>query len=304
MKNGKVYIGQSAYDLHTRAIRHRYASQTGSKLRFHQAIRKHGFEAFKWQVLFEHSDRALVLKKEEAFIIEYQSMKFELGYNSCAGGTGGFVVPEEKYDEWLTKITARSQGKRNARYNGFSDEELLSEAIKVCLKLGYVPPFQVFRDHSDKWPKSLSKFRFGGRGYLWILNELCRLTGLPRQRRKWSEESKRLQSGTITITNGVVTKRIRPDEAIPDGFRRGRAPHKQRLLTGKRCITNGSKNRFIGSDEPIPDGFRIGSFSRANKTVRGRIWINNEAIELYLNKDADIPEGFKAGRISRRKSNA
>lgn len=115
MKNGKVYIGQSAYDLHNRAIRHRYASQTGSKLRFHQAIRKHGFEAFKWQVLFEHSDRALVLKKEEAFIIEYQSMKFELGYNSCAGGTGGFVINNEAIELYLNKDADIPEGFKAGR---------------------------------------------------------------------------------------------------------------------------------------------------------------------------------------------
>jgi len=54
---------------------------------FHRAIRKHGWDNFDWEVLYQSSDGNHTLKVMEAhFISEYDT--FENGYNQTKGGEG------------------------------------------------------------------------------------------------------------------------------------------------------------------------------------------------------------------------
>ena len=97
--NGKIYIGQTQFSLHDRKLRHLYASSKNSQLRFHKAIRKHGALAFDWEVIFETEDKSKLFEKEIELIAEHRSFEYMFGYNACAGGTGGFVVPEHKIEK-------------------------------------------------------------------------------------------------------------------------------------------------------------------------------------------------------------
>lgn len=83
--NGKVYIGFDS-NWPKRRITHKCASKSQNH-KFYYAIRKHGWESFIWEVIYQSQDREHTLSvMEPLFILEYNSMSE--GYNSTAGGEG------------------------------------------------------------------------------------------------------------------------------------------------------------------------------------------------------------------------
>jgi hypothetical protein len=58
--------------------------------------------------------------------------------------------------------------------------------------------------------------------------------------------------GTMWINNGVDQTRIKQENQIPEGWQRGRLPHKGSLSTGGFWITNGKDNIFVPLGDPIP----------------------------------------------------
>lgn len=221
--NGKVYVGQSILDLQTRRRNHLYSARTGSPFRFHAAIRKYGEESFDWAIVFETDDRMLLLAEEERVISELGSMTY--GYNARPGGTGGWIVPPEKFESWRTKVALKSQGSSNGRHNGFSDEELIALSVPHCVAHGRVLSSLMLRKLGVPLPRSFSKNRFSGKP-----GEFSRLlveaTGLPYDPYFRSEEMRKRLSlantGKVWITNGTECVLHDRSEPIPNGFRRGR----------------------------------------------------------------------------------
>ena len=82
--NGKVYIGQST-NLEKRYKEHKYnhlnQNYCNYNSKFYRALRKYGFENFKYDILEECVD---VLEKEVFYIEAYNS--YNNGYNSTKGG--------------------------------------------------------------------------------------------------------------------------------------------------------------------------------------------------------------------------
>lgn len=88
--NGKGYIGITN-DLDRRQIEHyHHAIKNTSNFVFHRAIRKHGFEAFRWEILAESNTRVEAGKLEVSFIEKYGT--FRSGYNSTTGGERAWEV--------------------------------------------------------------------------------------------------------------------------------------------------------------------------------------------------------------------
>ncbi len=174
--NGKVYVGQSILDLQTRRRNHLYSARTGSPFRFHSAIRKYGADVFDWAIVFETDDRTLLLAEEERIISELGTMTY--GYNARPGGTGGWIVPPEKFDEWKAKITAKSHGASNGRYNGTSDDELIALSVPHCIAHGRVLSCANLRKLGVPFPKFLSKNRFSGKKQKEVVRLLSEATGL------------------------------------------------------------------------------------------------------------------------------
>jgi hypothetical protein len=58
---------------------------------FYRAIRKHGIEAFEWEVIYQSTDKIYTLNEMESFFIkEYKSFG-KNGYNMTLGGEGSCV---------------------------------------------------------------------------------------------------------------------------------------------------------------------------------------------------------------------
>lgn len=93
--NGKVYIGKTKSSLRQRSLEHRRSAVKGSRMFFHSAIKKHGFDAFRfeplaWCATDEH------LNFLEKLYISLKNSKVPNGYNLTDGGDGmtpGTVSP-------------------------------------------------------------------------------------------------------------------------------------------------------------------------------------------------------------------
>jgi len=83
----KCYIGKTIKDLEARKYMHRWCSDNGGKSKFYNAIRKHGFNNFSWQIICICESEEDLCKKEIKLIQEYDSIKN--GYNTSTGGDGG-----------------------------------------------------------------------------------------------------------------------------------------------------------------------------------------------------------------------
>ncbi len=96
---GKVYIGKTVQLLHRRKICHKSnafnKNYEGYNSHFYKAIRKHGFNAFEWKVIFKDILENKLSEIEMTMIKNLDTIKN--GYNSTEGGEGsaGFKHSEE-----------------------------------------------------------------------------------------------------------------------------------------------------------------------------------------------------------------
>lgn len=91
--NGKRYIGQTINFKNRKHIHLYSASYLGHKdydCKFHRALRKHGFNNFKWEIIEENIPIELLCIKECEYIQGFNSYKN--GYNSTIGGDRDFWI--------------------------------------------------------------------------------------------------------------------------------------------------------------------------------------------------------------------
>lgn len=95
--NGKVYVGQTINSLEHRKSGHERDARCEKKntVYFHNALLKHGFENFNWEVLKECTSQEELDYYEDYYIKEYDSTNKEKGYNLKSGGKLGVVFTDE-----------------------------------------------------------------------------------------------------------------------------------------------------------------------------------------------------------------
>lgn len=162
--NGKKYIGMTGRTLNERWDSHCSSARNGSPFRFHSAIRKYGEISFSKEILFDDLCVQDCRTIEEETINEYNTMVH--GYNAKPGGCGGWIVPDEKYDDWLSKVTLNSTRESNGRWSGYSDEFILEQCVLIFEEytkkedFTYKDMLGKLRSKYDGIPKSFSKNRF------------------------------------------------------------------------------------------------------------------------------------------------
>lgn len=88
LPNGKSYIGCSSRSLNERQRGHKCSALTRkSKLPFHRAIRKYGFENINWEIIYETDSHSKLLSKEIELISKLNTV-VPNGYNITLGGEG------------------------------------------------------------------------------------------------------------------------------------------------------------------------------------------------------------------------
>ena len=111
--NQKIYIGQTN-NLEKRKKRHAYLATTSSTA-FHKALRKYGYENFRWDVLAECETRTQANSLESKFINEYGGISNPFVYNEKDGGhcfTTKHWTKEDKqiYSERAKKSNLNKKG--------------------------------------------------------------------------------------------------------------------------------------------------------------------------------------------------
>lgn len=143
---------------------HCSSAKNGSPFRFHSAIRKYGEISFSKEILFDDLCIQDCRRIEEETINEYNTMVH--GYNAKPGGCGGWIVPDEKYDDWLSKVTLNSTKELNGRWSGYSDDFILEQCVLIFNTytkkedFTYRNMLEKLRNKYDGIPKSFSKNRF------------------------------------------------------------------------------------------------------------------------------------------------
>lgn len=177
---------------------HCSSARNGSTFRFHSAIRKYGEESFTVNVLFQDLNIEQCRTIEEQIIEEYNTILN--GYNAKPGGCGGWIVPDEKYDDWLEKVISNSTREKNGRWSDYSDEFILNESVKIFKQyenlheFSYADLLTKLRMKYSGIPKCFSKNRFSEysnsfkRGLSCKLNipleELDKLSAIKTQKHK------------------------------------------------------------------------------------------------------------------------
>lgn len=191
--NQKIYFGYTGRSLDARWRGHQSASRQGSKFRFHSAIRKYGIDNWELSVVSTFESKLEAQQYETDLIIEYKTTDSKFGYNGAAGGTGGWVIPPEKYDSWLEKITIKSTGFNNPRCYQITDDEILDECVKICMKFGRIISYRKIVEEALKngvnIPKTFTKFRFNG-SKEYFISLLEEKTGFKHEPNKKSEETR------------------------------------------------------------------------------------------------------------------
>ena len=90
--NGKSYIGLTE-NMQARRTTHFYEAKKNCPYYFHRAIRKHGENAFEWEIIAICDSREEAGKLEIKLIGEHDTYKN--GYNSTTGGESGYTMSAE-----------------------------------------------------------------------------------------------------------------------------------------------------------------------------------------------------------------
>lgn len=170
---GRGYIGQTVRTIEQRWKAHCSSVRQGSKFRFHSAIRKYGYDDWDFEVLEENDDIQYIRQREIELIEQHEYQTKGVGYNAKPGGCGGWIVPPEKYKQWLNKQQNISTGILNGRYCGLTDKQVtdfIVTELKVADPIYGKSIRQAVNRSADinGTPKSFSKFRFPnyeGSGY-------------------------------------------------------------------------------------------------------------------------------------------
>lgn len=134
---GKAYIGYTN-NLEKRVRAHKQDARLGNDTYFHRAIRKHGADAFKWQLLavVQGAEQA---KQLEVKLIAKLKTKSPHGYNTTSGGDGvaGFKhTPEARARMSVVHKEAQNRPEVKARKSAALTGQTRSAEQRARMSVG------------------------------------------------------------------------------------------------------------------------------------------------------------------------
>jgi len=171
----------------------------GSGQRLWKSINKYGKEKHSIEIL-EFLPNREALKKREAEIITEDMVNDPNCMNLAKGGQGGAYSKEACQKGGVNGGESYAKKMREDKEFNNTRRKLFSETIKNTWKTGKLKYF----DWTGKTHSEESKKKIG------TANSI---------KQKGSKNS---QFGTMWITNGKKSKKIKKDEVIPSGWKRGR----------------------------------------------------------------------------------
>jgi group I intron endonuclease len=160
--NNKVYIGLTTLNLRLRITKHKNSAFTNNSMcAFHIAIRKYGWENFKWEVIDTTDTFEELCEREKHWILHYNSYGIG-GYNETKGGEG--FLGRTHTAETRKKISIANKGRKASE----ETRKRMSETRKLikgdlhhlygrrgeeCHNFG--------RTHTDEAKSKMSKVKMG-----------------------------------------------------------------------------------------------------------------------------------------------
>ena len=161
--NKKVYIGQTIKDLVERKNGHKKESQNtnnkGYAIKFHNALRKYGFDNFKWEVVLDDVPKEH-LDELEKFLIWFHD-SCENGYNSTLGGDCNPMKGKKHSELSKKKISeACGIGMRGKKHTKEAKQKM-SLTKKERFKNGLLVPTLLGKHHSEETKRKISASNTG-----------------------------------------------------------------------------------------------------------------------------------------------
>ena len=182
--NGKTYIGQHKY-------KELNDSYMGSGVLIKKAIKKHGVENFKKEILYSRIQYKETADDMERFAIKKERAIGKAEYNLADGGEG---LSGYKYsEEYKRKISERTKGENNPNYGKHHSKETrkkISEARKKYVGENH-PMYG--KHHTEETRKKISEAEKGRHGMKGENNPMYGKPS-PMKGKHHTEESKRKNS--------------------------------------------------------------------------------------------------------------
>lgn len=156
--NGKIYIGKTIRTLNERKLEH-INRMSHRKSYFHNALKKYGPSAFRWQIVEKDKDE-LELNVLEQHYIQYYKTKYPNGYNLTSGGEGviGYVMTR-RHRENLSKSMMGEKNHRFGKPLSKKHKRKISEANKGKSKNKGKAPWNKGIKMKSSTPEVLEKRR-------------------------------------------------------------------------------------------------------------------------------------------------
>lgn len=201
--NGKIYIGAHQ----TKNI---FDDYMGSGKYLLNAIEKFGVENFQKEILYVF-DNSFDMYEKESHIVNEEFLSTANTYNIKLGGYGGWNYINDNVELRVAKnkLARKSCDSKLLEIYGVNNPSKLehvressSERLKMLWDSGKMPEPPKFTGKKHK-PESIEKMK--------------------KSHKNLHRGNKNSQYGTIWITDGVINKKIKKYEIIPEGWFRGRS---------------------------------------------------------------------------------
>lgn len=136
--NNKIYVGQTIKTLRKRSLEHK-ADSKRNKYLFPKAIKKYGFENFKWEVLERCSTQQELDIAEIKWINKLQSNSKQIGYNISKGGNPGKEIGQKTLSKFWKSKEFREKMKMATREGARKLTKNQVQEIKTAYKMGFKP---------------------------------------------------------------------------------------------------------------------------------------------------------------------
>ena len=154
--NNKIYIGITDW-VNKRIGDHvRYSKNVNSKCRMylHEAISKHGFNKFSFEIVEEVTTREELNQREIYWINYFNSTNNSLGYNLTKGGNTNYPSKET-----IQKKILSSKKVKVAQYDLQGNFINKFESIKEASRQLNISDSDIHRCHKNKWSRNNFMFR-------------------------------------------------------------------------------------------------------------------------------------------------
>ncbi len=263
--NGKRYVGQTTLSNPIKRWKgHLRAVAKGRNKPLYNAIRKHGIDAFIFEVVFNVEDQK-TLDIVEICCIKALGTLVPTGYNIRIGGVRGkhHEISKQKLSVSLTIANARPEVKAKHAAN-WADPKFRLKHAEAVIKALADPDIKARLIAGCIEAQSRPEVKASVKAGLKIAN------ARPEVKARRSAVTK----NTVWITDGVKSKRWRAG-SIPEGWILGHSP---------------------ADTKAIRDGVRNSELRKTNISKDSR-WVNDGLTNKRIKLISDPPIGWKLGQL-------